>query len=205
MMRKYLLTALAVLAASTVFAQVPAGPNRPGNVPEGYVITPFGYYHSSCAHTLAEGEPNTGSTPCAHPAFHPDGTPKVAGEKPSPTTLPTINGWVESTNITAPTGKSFSAVYVTNVVPPTPANFEGQTLFFFPGLEDINNTESILQPVLIYNVGGWSISNYNCCLSGVTNSTPIPTAPGIQSLARLPRTANQEPSPVLPGMLSAWT
>jgi hypothetical protein len=174
-MRKYLLTALAVLATSTVFAQPPA--NYPAGVPNDYVITPFGYYHSSCVHTLAEGQPNTGGTPCAHPAFHPDGTPKVEGETPSAKT-PTINGWIESTNITAPTGKSFSAVYVTNVVPPTPANFEGQTLFFFPGLEDINNTQSILQPVLIYNVGGWSISNYNCCLSGVTNSTPIPASPG---------------------------
>lgn len=177
-MKKCLLTVLAALATSTILAQVPTGPNRPSGVPEGYVITPFGYFHPSCVHTLAEGKPNAGRTPCAHPAFHPDGTPKVEGEKPSPATLPTINGWVESTNITAPTGKSFSAVYVTNVVPPTPANFEGQTLFFFPGLEDVNNTESILQPVLIYNVGGWSISNYNCCLSGVTNSTPIHTAPG---------------------------
>jgi hypothetical protein len=175
-MKRCLLTALAVLATSTILAQVPAGSNRPSGVPEGYVITPFGYYHQSCVHTLAEGEPNAGNTPCTHPAFRPDGTPKVEGEKKTPS--PTINGWVESTSITAPTNKSFSAVYATNTVPPTPINFEGQTLFFFPGLEDVNNTESILQPVLIFNVGGWSVSNYNCCLSGVTNSTPIPVAPG---------------------------
>jgi hypothetical protein len=93
--------------------------------------------------------------------------------------LPTINGWIESTAITAPANKSYSAIYDTNTVPPTPANFEGQTLFFFPGLEDINDTVSILQPVLIYNVSGWSVANYNCCLSGsIGVSTPIPVSPG---------------------------
>ena len=118
----------------------------------------------------------TGNTGCNNYAiYHPDGTPKVTGEKPSPT----MNGWIESTSIMAPTNQSYSAILDTNVVPPTPKNFEGQMLFFFPGLEDINKSESILQPVLIYNVSGWSVANYNCCLSGiVTMSTPFPTAPG---------------------------
>jgi hypothetical protein len=55
-MRKYVMAALAVLATSTMFAQVPAGPNRPGNVPEDDVITPFGYFHPSRVQTVAEGE-----------------------------------------------------------------------------------------------------------------------------------------------------
>jgi hypothetical protein len=189
MMRKYVLAALAVLATSTMFAQVPAGPNRPGNVPEDYVITPFRHFHPSCVQTVAEGETLrlngqvqhrdgtvTGNSSCNYTAYHPDGTPKVKGEK---TPLPTINGWIESTAITAPANKSYSAIYDTNTVPPTPANFEGQTLFFFPGLEDINDTVSILQPVLIYNVSGWSVANYNCCLSGsIGVSTPIPVSRG---------------------------
>ena len=33
-----------------------AGPDRPANVPDGYVITPFGYFHPSCVQSLAKGE-----------------------------------------------------------------------------------------------------------------------------------------------------
>src|ERR1035441_2122355 len=33
-----------------------AGQNRPATVPEGYVITPFGYFHPSCVQSLAKGE-----------------------------------------------------------------------------------------------------------------------------------------------------
>jgi len=33
-----------------------AGPHRPANVPEGYVITPFGYFHTSCLQNLSKGE-----------------------------------------------------------------------------------------------------------------------------------------------------
>jgi hypothetical protein len=108
--------------------------------------------------------------------------------------LPTINGWIESTAITAPANKSYSAIYDTNTVPPTPANFEGQTLFFFffPGLEDINDTVSILQPVLIYNVSGWSVAYYNCCLSGsIGVSTPIPVSPGDEIVSSI--TENSKP------------
>jgi len=37
-------------------AQTPAGPNRPAAVPPDYVVTPFGYFHPSCAVQLAEGD-----------------------------------------------------------------------------------------------------------------------------------------------------
>src|ERR1700733_11973609 len=33
------------LLVSIAYAQAPAGPNRPAAVPDGYVITPFGYFH----------------------------------------------------------------------------------------------------------------------------------------------------------------
>src|ERR1700760_3473708 len=33
-----------------------AGPDRPANVPDGYVITPFGYFHPSCVQSLTKGE-----------------------------------------------------------------------------------------------------------------------------------------------------
>jgi hypothetical protein len=37
-------------------AQMPAGPKRPAAVPADYVITPFGYFHSSCVKHLAKGD-----------------------------------------------------------------------------------------------------------------------------------------------------
>jgi hypothetical protein len=191
MMRKYLLTALGVLTTSTILAQVPAGPNRPGNVPEGYVITPFGYFHSSCVQPIKEGETLrangtiqhadgsvTGGTTCAHVRFTPDGKPKQA-DVPNPKT-PAVTGWAESAAVVAPTNHSYSAIFDTNKVPANPSNDEGQTLYFFPGLEDINDqSTSILQPVLEYFSHAWTVSNWNCCINGVTtNSTPITTAPG---------------------------
>lgn len=56
--------ALAGLCASAAFGSAPkqismtpaAGPNRPAAVPEGYVITPFGYFHPSCVRTLGASE-----------------------------------------------------------------------------------------------------------------------------------------------------
>ena len=33
-----------------------AGPDRPSEVPEDYVITPFGYFHPSCVFRIEEGE-----------------------------------------------------------------------------------------------------------------------------------------------------
>jgi hypothetical protein len=53
-------------------------------------------------------------------------------------------------------------------------------LFFFPGLEDIDDSEtSILQPVLAWSSKQWTITSWNCCLSGVVTSSPsVKVAPG---------------------------
>src|SRR5271170_3576527 len=59
------LTTLLLIAFQPVRAQtetslhntVPvAGPGRPATVPEGYVITPAGYFHTSCVRSVAKGE-----------------------------------------------------------------------------------------------------------------------------------------------------
>jgi hypothetical protein len=160
-------------------------------VPEGYVITPFGYFHSSCVQAIASSDKLladgrvqhasgaiTPAATCTQPHFAPNGTPKVEGK-----VTPTDTGWQEDASMVAPAGKSFSGIANTNVVPPNPLNIEGQTLFFFPGLEDVNDPNtSILQPVLAWNGFGdnaWTMANWNCCLSGITTySTPFTTAPG---------------------------
>ena len=186
-MKKFLMAVLTVFAISTASlpaqtTNIVAGPNRPENVPEGYVITPFGYFHESCVQSVADGETlladgrvqhkdrtvegNTAPV-CNYPRFSPDGTPKVEGAAKPQT--PEVNGWIENANIVAPAGYSYSGLLAINTVPPQPKSRDGQVLFFFPGLEDINDANtSILQPVLQWVGGQWSIVNWNCCLNGIT-------------------------------------
>src|ERR1700729_3814536 len=45
-----------VVATQSARAQKLAGPNRPATVPEGYAITPFGYFHPSCVREVASGD-----------------------------------------------------------------------------------------------------------------------------------------------------
>ena len=198
-MKTAFLLAIVVVSAGPLTAQT-----KPAGVPEGYVVTPFGYFHPSCVQTIAQGEnlrPNgqirhkdgsiTGNTACSNlRACHPSGKPKVAGEPKTPE----VSGWVESTNTIAPPNQAFSSILNYNVVPPVPVNNEGQYLYFFPGLEDTDccsGNSSILQPVLAYH-NGWYVSNWNCCLSGITTqSTPFNTEPGNTIISSM--TENCEP------------
>jgi hypothetical protein len=209
-MYKYSLTALLVLATSTgLSAQIEAGPHRPGNVPAGYVVTPFGYFHPSCVQKIAEEDELqangqvqhrdgsiTGNTTCNYPRYAPDGTPKVTTAKQQ---APEISGWIESASVTAPANRSFSALYAASTVPSQPKAQDGQVLFLFPGFEDINNTESILQPVITWADGQWTVSNWNCCLSGITTqSTPIDVRPGDEIVSSITENCR-------PGTLSCAT
>ena len=51
-----MIVAMSFSSAVMVRAQAPAGPNRPAQVPEEYIVTPFGYFHPSCVVHLAKGE-----------------------------------------------------------------------------------------------------------------------------------------------------
>jgi hypothetical protein len=71
------------------------------------------------------------------------------------------------------------------LVPPAPTSHDGQTIFFFPGLEDDDsNDTTILQPVLGWNAtpaykNVWSLASWNCCVDGTVQHSPfIPTATG---------------------------
>jgi hypothetical protein len=172
-----------------------AGPNRPTNVPEGYVITPFGYFHPSCVQSLAEGERLLADgrvqhadgtiekdvAVCNYPHYTRGGTPLTTKENNTEAkTSPEISGWIESASITTGSAtKSYGALIATWTVPPQPSADDGQVLFFFPGFEDINSTQSILQPVLQWNQGQWSVASWNCCLNGIaTNSSGVGVASG---------------------------
>jgi len=178
---------LAFLVSTMAYAQAPAGPNRPAGVPDGYVITPFGYFHPSCVRQLTEGETLLADgiiqhadgtlenvLACDYPRYTASGEIVTTGEPP------TINGWIESANTTTTT--SYGALTATWIVPPAPTSNHGQTLYFFPGLEDIDDVVSIIQPVLGWNAdfgGAWSIASWNCCPSGITvESSPVRVNPG---------------------------
>jgi hypothetical protein len=128
-------------------AQTTAGPNRPATVPSGYLITPFGYFHPSCVAQLAEGDelrPDdhvirhaNGSSNnmhvCAYPHYRADGQ-KVMGDERGVKDPNISHAWIEYASVT--TTSSYAYLYAKWSVPPTPTSKNGQTLYFFPGLED---------------------------------------------------------------------
>lgn len=174
-------------------AQSVAGPHRPAAVPQGYVITPFGYFHPSCVVQLAEGDDlrtaektirhTDGTTSpmhvCEFPHFRADGE-KVVGDERNIKDPDITHAWVEWASVTNTT--SYGRLYAEFAVPPMPTSKDGQTLYYFPGLEDINDVVTILQPVLGWNAyytNAWGIASWNCCESGTTYvSTPQPSNPG---------------------------
>ena len=174
-------------------AQITAGPNRPATVPSGYLITPFGYFHPSCVAQLAEGDelrpddhvirhPNGSSSNmhvCAYPHYRANGD-KVVGDERAAKDPNISHAWIEYASVT--TTSSYGFLYAFWSVPPTPTSKDGQTLFFFPGLEDINDVVTIIQPVLGWNsdyASAWGIASWNCCVSGTTyEGPPQPVSPG---------------------------
>jgi hypothetical protein len=195
---------------STLTRQAPAGPNRPAGVPDGYVITPFGYFHPSCVLRLAEGEtllPDgrvlqhangilTNIPACKYSHYAASGEIVAAGA--AKVESPTINGWVESASVT--TSTSYGEIVATWIVPPAPTTTsDGQVVYFFPGMEDSNDVVSIIQPVLGWNMDDthtpWTIASWNCCPSGITvESSPVTVNPGdaIQGTVRSTCSAGTE-------------
>src|SRR3984957_11009026 len=113
MKRHLLLTMLAtsfalVMASSSAQAQKPAGPTRPAAVPEGYVITPFGYFHPFCVRGIANGDTVLADGRVQHASGATDTTAPVcsyahytaAGEivKVGPVPPTITHSWIESGN-----------------------------------------------------------------------------------------------------------
>ncbi|MFZ0800391.1 MAG: hypothetical protein WAM98_21605 [Terriglobales bacterium] len=171
----------------------PAGPDRPPEVPEGYVITPIGYFHPSCVLRMEEGETlladgrvehadgtvEANVPVCSYPHYTPPGllVPTDVREA-SGAHVPIIRGWLEY--VSATTSTSYGEITATWTVPPQPTTNDGQTLFFFPGLEDYSDVLSIVQPVLQwYAPGPWDVASWNCCPKGIIwESEPVKVKPG---------------------------
>jgi hypothetical protein len=195
---------LTLFVSAKAYAQAPAGPNRPANVPAGYVITPFGYFHPSCVRQLAAGETlsedgrvlqhangTVEKVPaCAYPRYTARGEVVGAGEKAGSQFI--THSWIESAGVTTTT--SYGEITATWTVPPAPTSYDGQTVYFFPGLEDANDIVSIIQPVLGWNADfarAWGIASWNCCVNGTTwESTPAPVSTGDSILGTVESTCS---------------
>jgi hypothetical protein len=183
---------------AAVQAQVPAGKNRPATVPEGYLITPNGYFHSSCVKQLAEGDVlrpdemaiqhKDGSfdamTACAYPHFTARGE-MVATESSADAKggEPPYIGHSWMVAVQATTSSSYGEITTEFKVPPAPTSHDGQTIYFFPGMQDYNDSNgTIIQPVLGWDSdysNQWGIASWNCCTKGTQyESKPKPTATG---------------------------
>ena len=187
-----------ILAAMTLFvgvaaiplaqAQRQAGSNRPSSVPDGYVITPFGYFHPSCVRGVAEDETVLGdgriqhadgavdaiAPVCAYAHYTARGE-VITGNGSGLDPLIIAHSWIEDGATT--TSTAYGKLTAHWRVPSAPTTFDGQTVYLFPGMVDFNTDQTIIQPVLGWNSffgKVWSIASWNCCPSGITQySSPV--------------------------------
>jgi hypothetical protein len=170
-----------------------AGAHAPTGVPAGFVITPFGYFHPSCVNQLAKGDVlhsdsktiehangNSDKIPqCAYPHYRADGV-AVTDERAGGDPPYFYHSWVEWSTVT--TTSAYWANDATWNVPFNPTDNDGQTLFFFDGMQDTHDVVTIIQPVLGWNsdyAGAWGIASWNCCVNGAANeASPAPVNVG---------------------------
>ena len=181
-----LIVAMSLSAAVMVRAQAPAGPNRPAQVPEEYVVTPFGYFHPSCVVHLANGEElleggqliqradgTTYTVPvCKYPHYTARGE-MFSASNIKPLTI--VHSWIVSWSTTDST--SYGKISADWNVPLAPLSYDDQVIYFFPGLVDYQEDATIIQPVLGWNADfrrAWGIASWNCCPSGTAHeSSPV--------------------------------
>ena len=189
------LSSIALVSGLTAMhAQAPAGPRAPAEIPKGYVITPFGYFHPTCVKQLGEGDilredevaiehadGSFDSMPaCDYPHYDANGERVAADPADAPPKI--SHSWIEDADAT--TATSYGELTGKWKVPPGPTTNHGQTIYFFPGLEDFKNvtTRTILQPVLGWNsdfIDEWGIASWNCCVKGTTfESSPVSVKTG---------------------------
>jgi hypothetical protein len=199
---KSLLRGLALLASLQIAATqadvghpalTAASAQRPANVPADYLVTPFGYFHPSCVQEIgpketllahgriltAAGGSRAGAR-CLHARYNMRGQAigphdrQAAALPEAVSTQDAVNGWVEDTELV--TSSAYGGINASWTVPAAPDSSDGQVVYFFPGLQDHNNVQSILQPVLgwnAFNDNAWTIASWNCCQDGAVNySTP---------------------------------
>jgi hypothetical protein len=172
-------------------------------VPRDYVVTPNGFFHPSCVQRIDSDEtlhPNRtvvrsdGSVrrvpACAYPHYAADGIELARDAVPplplagtAPADPQVINGWVAYASYVLPRADAAVFIAADMSVPQAPTIDSGQVVYFFPGLEDLESVQTIVQPVLgwnAFNDSRWTIASWNCCLDGETwHSAPIAVDAGV--------------------------
>ena len=114
---------------------------------------------------------------CTHPTFDRSGNATPAGEPPPPITHGYPAYSLRETGQDAPIDGTQGGAQTLSVqfqVPAPPRVQAGQTIYLFPGLEPAATGDWILQPVLGWTAGTWTLSSWSCCLSGsLYHSTPF--------------------------------
>jgi hypothetical protein len=201
--------AFTLLVAGLAIAQAPAGPRRPAAVPGDFVITPFGYFHPSCVNHLAKSDVlqldrkaiqhangTSSKIQCAYPHYDSDGT-EITADEPALPPPPSI-GHSHVETVTATTTSAYGAMDETFLVPPPPIDNDGQTLYFYFGLQDLNDVVTVLQPVVGWNAdfsGSWGMASWNCCVAGAVNeSSPLQVDPGDEIIGQIQNTCGPPPN-----------
>lgn len=117
--------------------------------------------------------------PCASPRYDMTGAIVAAAPQVStstPALEPTISGYVEYGTATL---GAMSYSHAQWNVPAAPTNQGSQTVYFFPGFENLSGSTIIMQPVLAWNQGGsgiagWSGASWNASLGNSYHSAYIP-------------------------------
>jgi hypothetical protein len=184
---------IGVTSIPLAHAQRPAGANRPSTVPADYIVTPFGYFHPSCVRGVANGETvlpdgrlqqingavDAIAPVCSYPHYT-SGGKVIPGGNSEVDPLTIAHSWIE--DAAATTTAAYGKLTANWRVPSAPTSFDGQTIYLFPGLVDLQTDATIIQPVLGWNAffgKVWSIASWNCCPSGTTQySQPIQVSTG---------------------------
>jgi hypothetical protein len=173
-------------------AAAPLGLHRPASVPAEYVVTPAGYFHPSCVlrsrPLIASGDPSATPVSQAHAAdacayVHYDRRGRVMDRSFADLGhVPFTGGnWITNANavVSGVSASTNVAIYAKVKVPPAPSHQGGQTIYIFDGLEPSASGNDIMQPVLGWSGGRWSMQNWNCCMDGnAWNDGDVTVHPG---------------------------
>ncbi len=176
--------------------------SRPAGVPADYVLTHHGWFHPSCVVNVGsdemvgadlvirgmDGTAHAALAPCARERYDRRGrrvavapdtqggaTPALAAPLPAASVYDGYIVYYASNGAITP-GSTLTTDWI---VPPAPANVGTQDIAFFNDIVTSAGGGDILQPVLDFNSGRWSIESEHCCLSGNDmQTTPVTVAPG---------------------------
>jgi hypothetical protein len=151
------------------------------------VLTPGGYRHPSLVHRVEAGHAihlSEGKTRLRNLAT--GALIDVPEHKIQPGDVPGFgSGWIADAFWLNDTGNPVTSFKTTWRVPPAPATSSGQTIFLFNGIDPVDPSQAILQPVLQWgpSFGGggpfWSIASWFVLGNGQAFVTPlVPVNPG---------------------------